>query len=170
MLDNVISDRDRRELLNILCKMCSRQRMVPKSMHTSDCLSGELVEEYGGGHATVFRGRHKGRPVAVKIVRLYLTSNFDKCFSVNMFAPYALETPIDRGDLQEFCREAIAWRHLRHPNILPLLGVNLTRYQLAMISEWMDHGNVHEYVERYEGVNRVQLVCYGLISCGGPCD
>ena len=87
MLDDVICDRDRYELLNILCKMCSGQRTIPKSMHVDDCLSGELIEEYDGGHATVFRGQHKGRPVAVKIVRLYLTSNFDKCFSVDIFAP-----------------------------------------------------------------------------------
>ncbi|KAF9644350.1 kinase-like protein [Thelephora ganbajun] len=104
-----------------------------------NCLHGELVEEYDGGYANIFRGEHKGRAVAIKIRRLYLTSDFDKCFS-------------------EFCREAVVWRHLRHTNILPLLGVNLERHQLAMISEWMDHGNINEFVERYEGVNRVQLV------------
>lgn len=35
-----------------------------------------------------------------------------------------------------------------------------------MISEWMDHGNVNEFVERHEGINRVQLVSDG-ISPGG---
>ena len=88
MLDDVVCDRSRHELLNILCKMCSRQRMIPTPMHVDDCLNGELVEEYDGGYETVFRGQHKGRQVAVKIVRLYLTSNFDKRFSVNIFAPY----------------------------------------------------------------------------------
>ncbi|KAF9789369.1 kinase-like domain-containing protein, partial [Thelephora terrestris] len=57
-----------------------------------------------------------------------------------------------------FCREAIAWRHLRHPNILPLLGVDLQKNRLSMISEWMDHGNINEYVERHGGVNRLQLL------------
>jgi len=77
--------------------------------------------------------------VGIKVVRLYLTSDFDKCLSV-------------------FCREAVAWRHLRHPNILPLLGVNLERHQLAMISEWMDHGNINEFLKRHDDVNRVQLL------------
>ena len=56
------------------------------------------------------------------------------------------------------------WRHLRHPNVLPLLGVDLDleRRRLAMISEWMDHGNINEFVENNEGVNRVQLVGHCL--------
>ena len=33
-----------------------------------------------------------------------------------------------------------------------------------MISEWMDQGNINEYVETYEGVNRLQLVNRVLIS------
>ena len=36
-----------------------------------------------------------------------------------------------------------------------------------MISEWMDEGNINEYVEKYEGVNRLQLVSRGSISCRG---
>ena len=35
-------------------------------------------------------------------------------------------------------------RHLQHPNILPFIGVNLERHRLAMVSEWMDHGDVNE--------------------------
>jgi len=59
---------------------------------------------------------------------------------------------------QKFRREVIAWRHLRHPNILPFVGVNLERRRFAMVSEWMDNGNIREYVEKHGGVNRVQLV------------
>ena len=76
-------DQDRHGLLNILCKMCSRQRMVPKSMLAGEHLNGELIEEYEGGHATIYRGVHEGRPVAVKVMRVYATSDSDKCCSVN---------------------------------------------------------------------------------------
>ena len=31
-----------------------------------------------------------------------------------------------------------------------------------MISEWMDHGNINEFVEKHEGINRVQLVSDGI--------
>jgi hypothetical protein len=97
MLDHVICDRDRPELLNILCGVCTRQQIVPKSMHVENSLDGELVRLYNGGHANVVRGEYKGRPVAVKAVRLNLTSDFGKCLSVNTFAPHAPEFPIDHG-------------------------------------------------------------------------
>ena len=84
MLDHTVCGRDRHELLNILCKVCDRQRVIPRSMHMVNCLDGELIEEYDGGQANVFRGKHKGRPVAIKIMRLYLTSDLDKCLSVKM--------------------------------------------------------------------------------------
>ena len=64
-------------------------------MRMDNCVNGELVEECNGGHATVFRSEHKGRPVAVKIIRVYLTSDFGKCLSVNTLIPYTAEVGID---------------------------------------------------------------------------
>ena len=83
MLDHMVFDEDRHKLLNILCKTCSRQRIIPKSMHVDERLNGELIEEYNGGQATIFRAECYGRAVAVKTVRIYVTSDFDKCFSVS---------------------------------------------------------------------------------------
>jgi len=34
-----------------------------------------------------------------------------------------------------------------------------------MVPEWMDHGNINEYVQNHEGVNRAQLVSNRAISC-----
>jgi len=59
---------------------------------------------------------------------------------------------------QRFCREGIAWRHLRHPNILPLLGVTVSEHRFALVSEWMENGNVNEFIERDRHVNRAELV------------
>ena len=39
-----------------------------------------------------------------------------------------------------------------------------------MISEWMDQGNINEFVKRYDGVNRVQLVSHRLVSFGDRRD
>lgn len=107
-------------------------------MHVKKHWIGELVEVDHGGHSTVFRTRYKNRSVAVKVIRAF-GYNFEKYHS-------------------RFCREAVVWRHLRHPNILPLLGVDLEEHQLSMISEWMNYGNINEFVERQEGVNPVRLL------------
>jgi len=90
MLDHMACDDDRHKLLNILCKMCSRQQMIPKAMHLAEHLNGKLVEEYDGGHAIVYKAEQNGRPVAVKIMRIYLTSDFGKCFSVSRTLTSAL--------------------------------------------------------------------------------
>ncbi|KAF9641991.1 kinase-like protein, partial [Thelephora ganbajun] len=56
------------------------------------------------------------------------------------------------------CREVVTWKHLRHPNILPLLGVTVREYQLMMVSEWMENGNINEFVGRDEYTNRTALL------------
>ena len=67
-------------------------------------------------------------------------------------------TPAWMNTLQRFCREAVAWKHLRHPNILPLLGVTVSKHRFAMVSEWMEHGNIIEFVGKDKHVNRAELV------------
>ena len=59
---------------------------------------------------------------------------------------------------QRFCREGVAWRHLRHPNILPLLGVTVSEHRFAMISEWMENGNINEFIGKDRHANRTELV------------
>jgi serine/threonine protein kinase len=48
--------------------------------------------------------------------------------------------------LQSFCREGVVWKHLRHPNVLPLLGVTVSERRFAMVSEWMENGDINEFV------------------------
>ena len=52
----------------------------------------------------------------------------------------------------------VAWKHLRHPNILPLLGVIVAENRFTMVSEWMDNGNINEFVRKYFDANRTALV------------
>ena len=56
--------------------------------------------------------------------------------------------------MQRFCREAIRWDALNHPNILPLLGVTMDGGQFVMVSEWMENGNVIEFIRSHRGKMR----------------
>jgi len=60
--------------------------------------------------------------------------------------------------LQRFCREGVVWKHLRHTNILPLIGVTVSNRRFAMISAWMENGNISEFVKKDKHVNRAELV------------
>lgn len=57
---------------------------------------------------------------------------------------------------QALYREAVVWKHLTHPNIVPLLGI--TPSPLQLVSEWMGGGDLTEYVKRNANVDRLGLV------------
>jgi len=78
-----MSERDRLKLFNKLCKTCSRHRVIPKSMHIPDCSEGS-VEITSGGFADVSQGIYEGRRVAIKVVRIYTTSDLDVTLSVSL--------------------------------------------------------------------------------------
>ncbi|KAF9649119.1 hypothetical protein BDM02DRAFT_3186537 [Thelephora ganbajun] len=134
----VLLDRERRKLFNELCKTCSRHCVIPKSMHIPDCSEGSVEVECGGS-ANVLQSTYKGHRVAIKVIHSVYASNLDVIRS-------------------RFCREVVAWRHLRHPNILPLLGVTTSGHRFAMISQWMEDGNISQFIEKDRHVNCVVLL------------
>ena len=71
------------------------------------------------------------------------------------FTPVVLNLKYVR---QKFCHEAVIWKRLSHPNLLPFLGVNQKLFPLAMISEWMEHGTILQFVKRNPAANRLKLV------------
>jgi len=60
--------------------------------------------------------------------------------------------------MQRFCKEVMTWKTLRHPNVLPLIGVMMSETQFAMISDWMVNGNINDFVKAHPDANRLELV------------
>lgn len=52
----------------------------------------------------------------------------------------------------------MTWRSLDHPNVLPLLGVTMDETRFVMVSEWMENGNINEFLEKNPDVDRLNLV------------
>ena len=86
-----MSDRERLKLLNQLCKTCSQHRVIPTSMHIPDC-SEDSVEVESGGFADVSQGTYEGRRIAIKVVRVYVTSDLDLIRRVSVI-PTLLSQP-----------------------------------------------------------------------------
>ena len=61
---------------------------------------------------------------------------------------------------QIFYREAVIWKNLTHPNILPFLGVTIDPLQL--VSEWMPGGTLLKYVKNNPDADRLGLVGISL--------
>ena len=56
----------------------------------------------------------------------------------------------------------MVWKHLRHQNIVPLLGV--TSAPLQLISEWMPGGDLTEYIKGHQDADRIGLVCSPYVA------
>ena len=50
------------------------------------------------------------------------------------------------------------WKFLRHPNVLPLVGVTMPETRSTMISGWMQNGDINEFVKAHPDVNWLELV------------
>lgn len=47
---------------------------------------------------------------------------------------------------------------LSHPNVLPFLGVDLNRSNLALVYDWADNGNISQHIASHPHVSRPFLV------------
>jgi len=59
-----------------------------------------------------------------------------------------------------FCREVVTWKALRHPNVLPLLGVTMVDTRLVMVSKWMVNSSIDKFVKMHADADRLELVCF----------
>jgi len=54
------------------------------------------------------------------------------------------------------------WKSLRHPKVLPLLGVTMIEDKFVMVSEWMENGNINNFLRAHPDVDRLELVCFSF--------
>ena len=65
-------------------------------------------------------------------------------------------------------RELKIWACLRkHRNILPFLGFMLHEGLLCSVSEWMENGNIIDYLTKNDDVDRVIVVCVSSLKLRG---
>jgi serine/threonine protein kinase len=70
---------------------------------------------------------------------------------------------ITHEKLQAFCKEAVMWKRLNHPNIVPLLGVNISS-QLQLVSDWMSGGELPKYIKEHSDADLLGLVGVSLVA------
>ncbi|KAJ7670881.1 hypothetical protein DFH06DRAFT_949289, partial [Mycena polygramma] len=87
----------------------------------------------GGGFVDIWKGLVGGQPVAVKCMRGFLDVDV-------------------KASLKRFGREAVIWRQLSHPNLLPFFGLYTCMFSPTimpcLISPRMDNGDLHQFLSR----------------------
>ncbi|KAF5345799.1 hypothetical protein D9756_010860 [Leucocoprinus leucothites] len=153
----------RKHVLITLYKLCKASLLYPRCYILKDSITF-CSHEGGGGFSDIHKGHLGGKEFCLKVVRLHQKSDTDtllKARSPNkQFRKPGTEADCD-CDPQSFAKEAILWGHLQHPNIVPFYGVyyvNTLRRQICLVSPWMHHGNVVEYLKRHPFVARAPLV------------
>lgn len=77
MLD-VLAPSLRKKCLTTLCKICGSQGLLPRSVQIPPCHDPMDNPLARGGYAEVYKGNYHGREVAVKVLKVYQTSDFNK--------------------------------------------------------------------------------------------
>ena len=69
--------------------------------------------------------------------------------------------------MRSFAREMIIWTSLKHDNVLPCLGFAEHNNLPALVSEWMENGNIIDYLTKNDDVDRVIVVCVSSLKLRG---
>lgn len=154
---------------------CPRHFASKVSNFLSRILRSTVVSQRSLGLRTM------GRPL--------LSSDFELCkgLKASRLAEYVIYYVVlsffslPRAALQMLCREVLVWKQLRHPFILPFLGVDSETFQpkgkgfarmswalcktqrhMCLVSPWMEHGTVLDYMKSLNGQD---LTADRLVSC-----
>jgi len=52
----------------------------------------------------------------------------------------------------------VIWKRLSHKHVLPFYGVDMVNFQLALVYDWADSGNIIQYLESNPNVSRTRLL------------
>ncbi|KAF7378237.1 Kinase-like protein [Mycena sanguinolenta] len=125
----------------LLWKLCEKSNQVPRSLIICGVVQRDQCISVAGGFADVHRAMYQGQSVALKHMRMFLD--------------------IDQQDMRRrFYREALIWQRLRHPNIVPLIGIDTENFppSLCLVSPWMKNGTVNAYLRGKEGDERQRTI------------
>ncbi|KZT10224.1 kinase-like protein, partial [Laetiporus sulphureus 93-53] len=127
----------------LLRKLCIQSGSLPDSLEISE----ENITRHhdhaidGGGFADIWLGTYGRITVALKVFRVFSKDDAQVVY-------------------KKFCKEAIQWKRLCHPNITPFMGVNTTLFPLCLGSEWMPNGSVNVFLKKRPNANRLELASH----------
>ncbi|TFK23026.1 kinase-like protein [Coprinopsis marcescibilis] len=132
---------DKKAFLKALMRLSINTGLYPECLVLQE-VTREPYPCSAGHFSEVFKGTFRGRSVALKVVRMFQTSNITQVLKV-------------------FYRESILWSQLSHQNLLPFYGIYHLHHvdrRLCFISPWMENGNVRDYLTKNPYVDCLLLI------------
>ncbi|KAF8067949.1 kinase-like domain-containing protein [Lyophyllum atratum] len=128
----------RRSLVVAMRRLSKNANLYPQGFEIASIESYGDDPVAGGGYADIYKGRLQGETVCLKTIRIYEPHQVDHL-------------------IKKYSREAILWRQLSHPNLLPFFGFTRLRSRLAFVSPWAGNGHVINFLEENPNVDRILL-------------
>ncbi|KAF9265335.1 kinase-like protein [Marasmius fiardii PR-910] len=129
-----------RKCLNMLVK---KHHVFPSSFFCNDVRRrGGDHPLGGGGFADIYKGTVGNQMVSLKVLRIHTQPDEAK----------------RKQMIEGFCKEALIWTQLDHPNVVQLLGVNTTLFEtrFCLVSPWMDNSNIITFLKMTPGHDRLR--------------
>jgi serine/threonine protein kinase len=150
-----------RKTLRRLQSTCSNRGVLPQShLIPSESLLKRGDAIASGAFADVHEAELDGKKVCIKALRSYIQDTGGITKKVRSFPSGSFRqwSPKHPGR-QAFYREVIVWKSLKHPNIVPFLGVpTKVPPPFEIVCEWMENSRITEYVRENPNVDRINLV------------
>ncbi|KAK7029810.1 kinase-like protein [Favolaschia claudopus] len=147
--------RHARRIVRKLSETCDK---LPSSLFITGVTHRDEHPTFAGAFGDIYRATHENKIVALKHMRHFIQSSIPEIREIRL----------------KLCREALVWQDLRHPHILPFLGIDRDSFpsSLCAVSPWMQHGTILRYLQDHGRGNLDKLlyeVAQGLEylhSCG----
>ncbi|KAJ7653817.1 kinase-like domain-containing protein [Mycena olivaceomarginata] len=124
---STVSLTNQRGLFKALLRLSSNSKLYPRCFTLPGLQHQRHVA--GGSFGDVYTGLLCNQSVAVKMMRVFRESDIDE---------------LTKG----FGREALIWRQLSHPNLLPFYGLYFFQERLCLVSPWMENGHIRHFLKK----------------------
>ncbi|RDB28781.1 Serine/threonine-protein kinase HT1 [Hypsizygus marmoreus] len=128
-------------ILRAILELSKKSGLFPASLVLQGVQPEGTEAAASGSYGYIWKGRTGGKAVAMKVMR------GDSSSTGNIF--------------KIFCKEAILWRHLRHPHVLPFYGVCQwpgAPLRVCLVSPWMENENIVQYLQKNPHADRRALI------------
>ncbi|KAF9443482.1 kinase-like protein, partial [Macrolepiota fuliginosa MF-IS2] len=129
----------------LLYKLSTDSQLYPRCYTLKDITSGNDVKN-GGGFCDIYKGQYGEQSLCLKVVRVF-------------------DDQSRENTLKSLGKEATLWGSFNHPNIIPFYGIFYLEFRqsICLVSPWMDHGNLVEYLKHNPSAPRMNLI-HDIIS------
>ncbi|KAF8077626.1 kinase-like domain-containing protein [Lyophyllum atratum] len=133
----ISTKRTRRTLIQPLRSRTASKKKTPPLFLADVKLDGQYPVTHGA-FGDIYKGHVQGRSVCLKVVR---------------------KTSSSESPLRRLSQEVGIWSQLSHINVLPFYGISkLDDSRVAIVSPWMHHGTIVEFLKMQPGVDRRLMV------------